>query len=314
MKDYAKIRQELNLLGIQIESFQENSRSFQGHGIYLKKNACHFKVAKTDTERLRLENSIYFLKQIQQNNPPFVTARILTTGYLQSGQFYKVESTVEGTPFAKLEHGIGILQVEKPKSFFQAIVRAILWIQQRKGLILPASFDEQLGTHYESIQIKAIRTMIRWIENSTPRALELLKIVESNKSAFNQATAHGDLTPINTIVNPENMSIGFVDMDLASDVAPKYYDLAEFFNRLWSRACDPSLAKLFLQEIMRSISEKEKKLFLQQFLTVLAYRAVGNFYEILHLAPTDDRKKRIRFATDFANYIADRKFIDDTTA
>lgn len=310
MKEEAKVKQALIKVGIVAEVFSENGRTFQGNGIYLGKEAVHFKVAKSENDRLRLENSIYFAKQLQKDNPPFLIPKILKTGYLKSGQLYKIETTLKGVPFTKMANGIAVFQVNDPQTYFPSLVKGILWIQQRKDLILPATFDAQLGANFDQLQNKLIKTMIRWAETSTPRIVELLKIMEGNKDALRQGVAHGDLTPINTIVNPEDKSVGFVDMDLATEAAPKYYDLAEFFNRLYTAVCNPKLAKLFLQETIKNIPKSEKRLFLQQFLVILAYRAVGNFYEISKLSLTDEREKRRRFAKDFAEYVADKKFID----
>jgi hypothetical protein len=311
------IQNELEALGIIAETIKEDGRTFQGKGALSRDGAqqtCFFKVAKTTIDKQRLHNSAQFVQQLEKDNPPFPLPRVLASGTLPiTGLYFKVESLVEGTPFAIIEKGIAKLQVPDPESYFPAVVKALTWLNKPRHLYLLSSFDGELTNPYAGgdVQLHMLSSMIQWAQYNTPRLLELLKIVQASKGAFIQSVTHGDLTPINTIVMPENHMVGFVDLDLGNIMAPRYYDFAEFYNRLWTRVCKPELATAFLKETLASLDDQQKEnQFLHEFLVLCAFRSVGNFYEISVLSQSDDRQKRLEYATTFVDHIVDRTFVE----
>jgi hypothetical protein len=290
--------------GYELISLEDNGRTYLGKA---KKNNLDYyiKLAKSKRENLRLQNDVAFNQELEKLNPPFSIPKVVDIGNLFGDFYFKMETKVVGKPFAILKKDISQLQVKNPKQYFLQIYQMIDWLQKQK-IVLPTSFDQQLHAFHKKDRQNAINTMIDWSFNVTPRLSDLLKIVQANKSALEEVTAHRDITPINIIIAPGG-NVGLVDADIADTTAPKYYDFAEFYNRLWTRVCRPDLAKEFLQLVINNLKDDKAK-FYHQLLAILAVRAVGNYWETMQLK--ENQQKRIKFLTSFAEHVADKKFLN----
>src|SRR3989344_3548730 len=308
INDPAFVRQELEkslqASGFKLGPLEDLGRSYLGQAT--KDNTSyHVKVAKSKSENLRLQNGTAFNQALAKLKPPFSLPEVVLTGTLLADFYFKVETTLSGTPFAVLKAGIGKLQVDDPASYFPAIREMITWLQRQK-ITLPSGFDQQLHAFFVRNKQTAISTMISWSYNSTPLFSDLLKIVQANESALEKITVHQDMTPINVIVTGQGR-VGLIDADLAETTGPKYYDVAEFYNRLWTRVCRPDLARQFLTEVISHLPP-DKSHFYHSLLVILAVRSVGNYFEIMQIK--DNQAKRIEFAKTFADHIADKGFLN----
>lgn len=299
-----QLEQALQASGFKLISLDDLGRSYLGQAAK-DGTSYHVKVAKSKAENLRLQNGAVFNRAVFKLKPPFSVPEVVLTGTLLDDFYFKVETSLVGTPFAILKAGISELQIDDPASYFPAINGMISWLQRQK-ITLPSGFDQQLHAFFAKNNQTAIDTMISWSYNSTPRFSDLLKIVQANESALEQVTVHRDLTPINIIVTGPGR-VGLIDADLAETTGPQYYDVAEFYNRLWTRMCRPDLAKRFLAEVVSHLPQ-DKSHFYHSLLAILAVRSVGNYFEIMQLG--DNQAKRIEFAKSFASHVADKEFLN----
>lgn len=296
------IIKELEKNGYTLTSFSDIGRAY--HALAKKGSKKYYvKIAKSRKENILLQNSIIFNKNLSKLNPPFIVPTITLTGRLLNDYHYRVETEVAGTSFAIIESNLSTLQIINPDKYFPKIYDLIKWLQ-KQNIDLPTSVDRQLGALQRNYKQKIINTMIKWSYNSTPRLADLLKIIQKNISVFKFTTAHRDITPINIIITEQD-KVGLIDADLAGK-APKYYDIAEFYNRLWTRVCQPELAQQFLKSVISEL-KGNKDYFYNQFFTISAFRAVGNYWEVMHLK--DNQKKRIKYLTSYSNHIADKEFL-----
>ena len=296
------ITKDLRKSGYTLTSFSDRGRTY--HVLAKKGNKKYYvKIAKSRRENVLLQNSIIFNRNLSKLNPPFIFPTVTLTGRLLNDYHYRVETEVAGTPFALMESDLSILQIKNPTKYFSLIYDLIRWLQ-KQNMNLPTSVDIQLGALQKNHKQKITNTMIKWSYNSTPRLSDLLKIVQKNISVFKLTTAHRDITPINIIITKQD-KIGLIDTDLVKK-APKYYDVAEFYNRLWTRVCRPDLAKKFLKEVL-SETKGNKDYLLNQFLAISAFRAVGNYYEVMHLK--NNQEKRLKYLTSYSDNIADKEFL-----
>jgi thiamine kinase-like enzyme len=294
----------LKLKKIELLRLEDKGRFYFGFAKNSEKDFI-VKVSKSKKESLYLQNSTHFNKQLKKLNPPFEVASLEFDGFILDDFYFKVEEKIQGKPFAELKESISVIDIDKPEKYFNKVAEAILWLQ-KQNIVLPRDIEK-----FKDIKVedkinneRIIKTMIGWSYNSTPKLSDLLKIVSKNKLMFKKVTAHKDMTPINLIVTSKD-KIGLVDMDIAK-TAPKYYDMVEFYNRLWTRVCKPQLARKFLGIVLNKIKDN-KKIFFNQFLVISAFKGVGNYWEVMHLK--ENQKKRLKFAESYIDHIVNREFL-----
>ena len=306
INDQKHVKQTINDIvekqGYKMLFLHDHGRAYLGQ-LSKSNKKYYIKISKSKKENLLLQNSVYFNNGLEKLSPPFTYPRVLQTGNILGDFFYKIETEVKGKPLAVLTNDISILQFDKPEKYFQKTTEMIYWLESI-DISIPANFDKQLGSLKIHNYKKMTDTMIKWSYNETPRLSDLLKIVSTNKEALVNVTAHRDITPINLITRP-NGSIGLIDADIIKK-APKYYDVAEFYNRLWTRVCRPDLATKFLTCFIETLKES-RDVFYNYLLPLLAFRSVGNYWETMQIK--NNQKKRIKYHTSFANHIADKEFV-----
>lgn len=306
INDQKYVKQTINKIvkkqGYKMLFLHDHGRAYLGQ-LSKSNNKYYIKISKSKKENLLLQNSVHFSNGLEKLSPPFSYPKVLQTGNILGDFFYKIETEVKGKPLAVLTNDISILQFDKPEKYFQKITEIIFWLE-KVDIPIPANFDKQSGPLKIHNYNKVTGTMIKWSYNETPRLSDLLKIVSGNKETLIKVTAHRDITPINLITSP-NGSIGLIDADIIKK-APKYYDVAEFYNRLWTRICKPDLATKFLACVIENLKE-DKDTFFNHLLPLLAFRSVGNYWETMQIK--NNQKKRIKYLTSFANHVADKKFV-----
>ena len=147
-----------------------------------------------------------------------------------------------------------------------------------------------------------LQTAISWARSTTPYLSELLQLLNANSSYLRFNNSHGDFTEINLIVNPRNEPV-LIDAEISDSCNYKYYDAAEFYNRLYTRACSPNLADTFLKLYMAGLSKQTLARFKNNFLCLSALRCIGNFMEIDGLPEGKSKNARIEYATRYAKAI-----------
>ncbi len=293
---FDQLEDKLSREGFTLASFKDRGRHFLG--VAKKDNKDFYvKLSKSKEQNQFLQNGATFEQELIKLNPPFNIPTLVISGELLDGLYYRVETKLEGTSYALLEDNLCTFQIEHPEQYFLQIYKLTEWLSEQK-IILPLSAFGPLNPQ------DIINTMIDWSYNATPRLSDLLKIVKSHQIILQKVTAHCDLTPSNLVLDGKG-TLGLIDGDIAHTEAPGYYDVAEFYNRLWTRACRPDLAKKFLQIVLENFKENKDD-FYQQLLFILAFRAVGNYWEVMSLK--ENQEKRIEYLTNFADNVADKGF------
>lgn len=129
-----------------------------------------------------------------------------------------------------------------------------------------------------------------------PKELELLKDTElSNLIEIIQSVPlsrrlqHGDFVPWH-MFGLNSAQIGLVDSEHGSTQKSRFYDLAYFYQRIFTKL-DPDLAKQFLQIFLDRSADNKNQFFLQ-FLPVIAVRAIGGMFDYARADYTlDDERK-----------------------
>ena len=293
-----QLKDKLRLEGYVLNSFKDRGKHYLG--IVNKDNKDFYvKLSKSKEQNQFLQNGAAFDQELIKLNPPFNLPVLIISGTLSDEYYYRVETKLEGTPYALLQDNLCMFQIERPEQHFLQIYKLTEWLSEQK-IVLPLGIFGQLNLQ------NIINTMIDWGYNATPHLSDLLKIVKSSQIVIQKVTAHCDLTPSNIIVDNKG-TLGLIDGDIAHTEAPRYYDVAEFYNRLWTRACRPDLAKQFLKIVVENLQDNKDN-FYQHLLVILASRAVGNFWEVMSLK--ENQEKRIKYLASFADNVVDKDFFN----
>ena len=307
--DVLRILKEENL--ILIKYLENGTRSDILKVRYRKEASPLFlKIAKNEKGSLLLSNQYVWTKQITQLIPPdanFDIIRPVNTGVIDS-KTWILSEFVSGTPLAKLNNEfVAIFQVDQPQKYLEPIADMILFIEKSEAIGL-RGIDYQIGKEHKTNKNTLLEEAVRMSSPAVPFLSELLKIISANYKDLGKTSNHGDITPINIIILKNNKVI-LTDADLANILTFKYYDLAEFYNRLYTSALRPDLATQFLKIIMEKLNKQEVDKFLHNFLCLSSLRAIANFHELTNI-PIEKQTKRIDAATKYASLVVSKKIID----
>lgn len=286
----------------------------KNHNIYKvfssERNKSFFlKVSRNKKASLLLNNQYVWSKQIASKipeNAQFLVPMIIDHGFINDQYFWLLTEYIQGVPFAKFQGTVSKIQVSNPESYLEKIANLIKFLQviEIKGL---SGIDTRLGKLQNTSRLAMLEKSISMSRNFTPFLADQLQIINSNYHDLGRATNHCDITDINLIVTSDD-KIALIDAELGGAVSFRYYDVAEFYNRIYTRACRPDLAKTFLKLFIKKLKKSQKIKFLNNFLCLCALRSIGNFSEIGSLGKTS-WNKRIKFARQFAYEIVTHEII-----
>jgi hypothetical protein len=274
------------------------------------KKTLFLKIAKDKTTSLLFRNQSFWTKQVAAKIPPgagFTIPAIIDDGFLNQGYFWLLTEYVPGQPFAEIKDSLGRIRVKNPENYFEKIIELILFLAKTEARGLKG-IDNRLGREPKTTKLAVLEKAIRLGEANIPHYSELLKIINANYQNLKKVTVHGDLTPINLMVDREERVV-LVDSDLGNFVFFRYYDVAEFYNRLYSRCCRPDLASRFLSLFVKRLRKDQVQRFLNNFICLIALRAIGNFSEI-QSGRGSGWEKRLRFAKRLAQEIASYRILE----
>ena len=121
-----------------------------------------------------------------------------------------------------------------------------------------------------------LENLIRWARTDTPFLSELLQIVDANYTNLRPTAAHGDFTELNLIIDRQQRPI-LIDAELGAGQNYRFYDVAEFYNRLYTRLCRPDLAAQFLKTYLDTLQPSRRRPFLNNFLCISAFAVPVTF-------------------------------------
>jgi hypothetical protein len=268
------------------------------------------RVSNSTKGDLNLKNQSFWLKQVNKHlpeNSKFMIEEPVKLGF-EGSRVWLILKFIDGKPFAKIKNGISIIQVAKPEKYFENITNLLHFLEGLNTTSIK-QVDKRFGSKASTDKLKILESAVKQSRNSTPLLADLLQIIEKNYKDLSKSTNQCDITPINLMVTKRG-KIALVDCDLGNLNIYKYYDVAEFYNRLYTRVCKPTLADNFLSIYTKGFSKKKKEKFFKNFLALSALRCIGNITEISGL-PQDQKEKRLEYAKKFAYDIVSYKIINN---
>ena len=270
-----------------------------------------FKIIPTATHRsLTQRNLVLWTQSLHQQLPAnanFGIAPILDHGFIGEKYHWILLPFVAGEPFSVMQGARSVTHIESPQQYFPQIIELLKFIESARVTGL-AEVDWRYGQPNRADKLSLLESLINLSRPETPHLSELLKIVAKNYANLRPCSAHGDFTETNIIIDPQHHPI-LIDAELGSGQYYKYYDVVEFYNRLFTRLGQPELAGNFLKDYVDSLSRSERARFLHNFLCLAAQRCIGNFFEIETSIQGSDRTWRLRLARELAEAIVSYRII-----
>ena len=126
-------------------------------------------------------------------------------------------------------------------------------------------------------QEKLLKLVKEWASQTSEDVTDLTTFIEDKLDTIQIAPSHGDFVPWHFVLGA-NKTLSLVDGEHAHIRGLKFYDVAYFYHRVWTKLKRPDIAERFLAEFQNlyRLLAKEKDL----FRLILAQRIIGGFFNI----------------------------------
>ncbi|MFH1548110.1 MAG: hypothetical protein ABID32_02225 [Candidatus Omnitrophota bacterium] len=246
------------------------------HGRLRKdKKLFFFKMASTDTiSDLTRNEAVWNTKvevAIQEAKlSDFAVLPIYATGYFDR-KFYFITEYYNG-PF--LAHKYPPEQKDLP-AWIDRIVRVNLFLSSCNISGLPRDNEEFLNMKNinEEFYNKDKILLPDLTEFQLEDILSEEKLLSKNPSI---GLTHGDFVPWHMIGSDKKFIL--IDAELGSSKMPKYHDVAYFYERVYTGAESPDIAKSYLAKIRATLLAQEKDIFDQTIRPLIASRIIWGFW------------------------------------
>ena len=145
-------------------------------------------------------------------------------------------------------------------------------IDVKTDLTLP--LDKEIAE--EERKEKFINKLEHWAEKTPKDVTDLIEFIKERFDYLQVAPSHGDFVPWH-FIQSDGGRLFLVDGEHAHVLGLKFYDVAYFYHRVFTKLKRPDIADRFLGEFgdLYEFSEEEKELF--RF--VLAQRLIGGYFD-----------------------------------
>jgi len=145
-------------------------------------------------------------------------------------------------------------------------------IDIKTDLTLP--LDKEIAE--EERKEKFIKKLEHWAEETPKDITDLMEFIKERFDYLQIAPSHGDFVPWHFVQGDEG-KLFLVDGEHAHVLGLKFYDVAYFYHRVYTKLKRPDIADRFLGEFgdLYEFSEEEEELF--RF--VLAQRLIGGYFD-----------------------------------
>lgn len=233
-----------------------------------------FKLASTEGISERTQNEVTWNNQISKAIKKhgvkfFAVPKVFKTGWF--GENFYFISEFYGGPYLAYKNPVNTASLKK---WLNKIVKINLFFLSLKGL----KFLRDKNIKFSEIPNLVIKKTKKWYKEVEEHNLnKILEKVKEIKTTYQPSTNHGDFVPWQMIKQKNKFIL--IDGEHGSSKTPKYYDIAYFYQRLFTSGKSPKLAKLYLRKIKENLSKKEKGDFEKIFKPVLASRIIGGFWD-----------------------------------
>lgn len=120
-----------------------------------------------------------------------------------------------------------------------------------------------------------INKIATWEQDISSNIVPLKNFIQERLSSLQFAPAHGDFTPWHMYA--KDTTLYLVDNEHARNQAVKFYDVAYFYHRVYTKVKNPTIAEKFLQEFItiNPLTDSDK----QSLELALAERIVGGYLD-----------------------------------
>lgn len=263
---------------------------------------------------LRQRNHVLWTKYMHKAIPSdakFHIAEVLESGYTETGWHWLIMPYIQGEQFARLDsQHVSTVAIADPEKVLPRIVELMRFIEKTPAHSV-AGLDARWGGIARSDKLKLLESAIDNARDSIPHVVELLQIISKNFTYLRTSNSHGDFSDINLIINEKSEPV-LIDAEIGNAFNYKYYDCIEFYNRLYTRACNPELAKAFLKAYVAKVPKANRQKFFSNLLCLSAVRCIENFSGELASMHEDGAviHKRLVYAKRYAETIVSYDVID----
>lgn len=148
------------------------------------------------------------------------------------------------------------------------------------GQIMSIDTEERLPHDAEEIDRgvfteKIFEKLDLWGERITRDVEDLYGFLQENVQSLQLAPSHGDFTPWHFMQSEKGLYL--IDAEHAHILGVKYYDVAYFYHRVYTKLKEPEIAEDFLTEYlnMHPLDTEEER----AFVTILAQRVYGGYMD-----------------------------------
>lgn len=123
---------------------------------------------------------------------------------------------------------------------------------------------------------KFFKKLDHWAEETPKNVTDLIVFIKERFNYLQIAPSHGDFVPWH-FVRDDKAKLFLVDGEHAHILGLKFYDVAYFYHRVYTKLKRPDIADRFLGEFgdLYKFSEEEREL----FRLVLAQRTIGGYFD-----------------------------------
>lgn len=164
-------------------------------------------------------------------------------------------------------------------NWLDKIAEALIFMDSLDTQSIHLAYDD---IHETTINERMVKFMGIWGEKPLEQKLltegeiaQLVKII-SDSPPLPTRLQHGDFVPWHMIDLGE--VFGLIDSESASIAKARFYDLAYFYHRVFTKLLEPDIARQFLRTFMKK-SNLNKEEIAVSLLPILASRAIGGMYD-----------------------------------
>lgn len=233
-----------------------------------------FKLASTEGVAERTKNEFAWNKLInneQELELPVSIPRIYESGKY-NGLFWFTCEFVEGAPLAQESQSGETKKLENNLSKIALTAKIILEFKSDKYL----PNDERKNDEKEDPKTVFLDRIKHWMGQFDNNVDDLYDFIEKRIEYGQKAPQHGDFVPWHIFTTNKN-KLFLIDGEHSKIAGFKFYDIAYFYHRVYTKLKRPDIANKFLKEFnnIYQFSKADKEC----FRLILAQRVIGGYFD-----------------------------------
>lgn len=268
---YHQVQSILSPFGYKVESVDKPWR----HTVAIvSKNGkkYHFKLAQDKEVSTKTRNEVFWNRQIKEIklsvNLSFDVPEIVLDGEVDDNYWF-LATFVDGQPLASVNNSDTKL-LEGNLTRITKICEEIIKLPLSPDLL-------KLTEKYKvNLKEKMLQKMDEWARKTRADVSPLISYFEKNCKQIEYAPLHGDFVPWHIFETPDK-KLFLIDAEASNFCGVKFYDVAYFYHRIYTKFKRPDIANEFLQIFSNqfSMTQEEKK----AFMCVLSQRLIGGYMD-----------------------------------